>query len=452
MPPWFTDVLNISLALFLVVLNGFFVAAEFALVKVRPSRIDELIEVGRPFAKAARWLADRMEPALSACQLGITMASLALGWVGEPAFARLLDPLFHLAGMTSEAAIHTLAFIIAFTTITALHLVVGEQAPKIFAIRRPEVMLLWCALPLKLFYVLSWPLMAALNWITSVILAQLGLEDGEGHDTIHTESEIQSLMAASYEHGHLTGSEHKLINAVFRFDDMVCRRVMVPRNDVEFFDINDPPPSCLELARRTKHTRYPVCNDSLDEVLGVVHMKDLIGVEVGDDFDWKSIMRPPQKVPENMPISKLLKHFQTTHQLLALVIDEYGTVIGIVTLENVLEEIIGEVDDEFDSDEPMIVPDGPNRYILRGRTPLDEACRKFELKIPNAEIDTFAGLLLHQAQRILIAGDCVELGDWTAEILEVRDDRARRIRMSRTPLPGEGTPESETDGSVPPTV
>ena len=432
MPPWFKDVLEIGIALLLVAVNGFFVAAEFALVKVRPSRIDEFIELGKPFSKAARWLADRMEQALSACQLGITMASLALGWVGEPAFARLLDPVFHFAGVTSDAAVHTLSFIVAFTTITALHLVVGEQAPKIFAIRRPEDMLLWCALPLKIFYMISWPLMAALNWVTSVILARFGLEGDAGHGEIHTETELQTLLAASFEHGHVTRSEHSLINAVFRFDDQVCRRVMVPRSDVEFFDINDPPPSCVQLARQTKHTRYPVCNDSLDEVLGVVHMKDLVGVEVGNDFDWKSIMRPPKKVPENMPISKLLKHFQSTHQLLAFVIDEYGTVIGVVTLENVLEEIIGEVDDEFDNDDPHIVPDGPDQYILRGRTPLEDVCEYFHIEPPEAEIDTFAGLLLHEAQRILSVGDLIDLGEWTAEILEVRDDRARRIRMKRT--------------------
>jgi len=431
MAPWAEDLIQIGIALFLVALNGFFVAAEFALVKVRPSRIDEFIELGKPFAKAAKWLADRMEEALSACQLGITMASLALGWVGEPAFARLLEPVFKYMGVTSAGALHTLSFIIAFTTITALHLVIGEQAPKIFAIRRPEDMLLWCALPLKIFYICSWPLMAALNRVTSAILTRLGLDGDAEHGEIHTESEIQTLLARSHDHGHLTRSEHKLIQAVFRFDDMVCRRVMVPRNDVEIFDINDPPPGCVDLARRTRHTRYPVCNDSLDDVLGVVHMKDLIGVSVGEDFDWLSITRPPQKVPENMPISKLLKHFQTTHQLLAFVIDEYGTIIGIVTLENVLEQIIGDVDDEFDDDDPHIIPDGPDQYIVRGRTPLDEACEKFELEQPTTEIDTFSGLLLHQAQRVLSTGDRLEVGNWDAEILEIRDDRARRIRMTR---------------------
>lgn len=431
MSPWVADLVEIGVALFLVALNGFFVAAEFALVKVRPSRIDEFIELGRPFAGSARWLADRMEQALSACQLGITMASLALGWVGEPAFASLLDPVFQFVGVTSEGALHTLTFIIAFTAITALHLVIGEQAPKIFAIRRPEDMLLWCAFPLKVFYVGSWPLMAALNWVTSVILARLGLEADGGHGEIHTETELQTLLATSLEHGHVSRSEHKLINAVFRFDDMICRRIMVPRSDVDFFDVNDSPPSCIELARRTKHTRYPVCNDSLDEVLGVVHMKDLLGVEVTADFDWNSIMRPPRKVPENMPISKLLKHFQATHQLLAFVIDEYGTVIGIVTLENVLEEIIGDVDDEFDNDQPMIIPDGPDQFIVRGRTPLDEVCAHFSLTPPDAEIDTFTGLLLHRAERVLSNGDRISLGQWTAEVLEVRDDRARRIRMTK---------------------
>jgi CBS domain containing-hemolysin-like protein len=430
MPPWVNNLIEVGIALLLVVVNGFFVAAEFALVKVRPSRIDEFIEIGKPFAKSAKWLADRMEQALSACQLGITMASLAIGWVGEPVFEAMLGPVFHFLSVP-DAAVHTLSVLFAFTTITALHLVIGEQAPKIFAIRRPEDMLLWCALPLKMFYVCGWPLMAALNWVTSVILAKLGLEGDAGHGEIHTETELQTLLATSLEHGHVTRSEHKLINAVFRFDDMVCRRIMVPRNDVEFFDINDAPSGCVEMARRTKHTRYPVCNDSLDEVLGVVHMKDLIGFAVTDDFDWKSIMRPANKVPENMPISTLLKHFQTTHQLLAFVIDEYGTVIGIVTLENVLEEIIGEVDDEFDNDDPNVIPEGPDQYIVRGRTPLDEACEKFHLVRPEAEIDTFAGLLLHQTQKVLSVGDRIAIGDWTAEILEVRDDRARRIRVTR---------------------
>ena len=234
MAPWVLDLLEVGVAIFLVALNGFFVAAEFALVKVRGSQIEQLVRENKPFSRTAHWLAERLEDSLSACQLGITMALLGLGWVGEPAFARLLEPMLENAGVTSPTVIHGIAFMIAFTLITALHLVIGEQAPKIFAIRRPEQMVLWCAVPMKFFYVASYPLLISLNWMTSVILRQLGV-DGMGHDTPHSEEEIRALLRESHIHGDMSRSEHRLLDAVFEFDDMICRRVMVPRADVEFF-------------------------------------------------------------------------------------------------------------------------------------------------------------------------------------------------------------------------
>jgi CBS domain containing-hemolysin-like protein len=212
---------------------------------------------------------------------------------------------------------------------------------------------------------------------------------------------------------------------------MICRHIMLPRSDVEFFDINDSVAECIALARRTKHTRYPVCDGSLDEVLGVVHVKDLVGVNVTASFDWKSIMRPPRKVPENLPISKLLRHFQASHQLLAFVIDEYGTVIGVVTLENVLEQIIGDVEDEFDTEQTNIVPDGPDEWIVLGSTPVDDVERRLGIPYGEAEADTFSGLLMHYAEHILAPGDRIELSGFVAEVLEVRDDRAHRVRVTR---------------------
>ncbi|MEQ9409154.1 MAG: CNNM domain-containing protein, partial [Fuerstiella sp.] len=203
MPPWLIDVIEVGIAIALVALNGFFVAAEFALVKVRGSQIEELVRQGRPFSGTARWLAERMEDSLSACQLGITMASLGLGWVGEPAFARLVEPVLSGMGVTSAAVIHGVAFAFAFSTITALHLVVGEQAPKIFAIRRPEKMVLWCAVPMKFFFVVSYPLLVSLNLATSVILKQLGVENA-GHETPHTEEEIRALLREAHIHGDVT--------------------------------------------------------------------------------------------------------------------------------------------------------------------------------------------------------------------------------------------------------
>ncbi len=212
---------------------------------------------------------------------------------------------------------------------------------------------------------------------------------------------------------------------------MICRRIMLPRSDVEFFDINQPVSECIALARRTKHTRYPVCDGSLDEILGVVHVKDLVGVAVAESFDWKSIMRPPRKVPENMPISKLLRHFQASHQLLAFVVDEYGTVIGVVTLENVLEQIIGAVEDEFDTEQTNIVPDGPDEWIVLGSTPVEEVKRQLGIPFGDVEADTFSGLLTRYSDRMLSPGDQIVLGSFVAEVLEVRDDRAYRIYVSR---------------------
>jgi CBS domain containing-hemolysin-like protein len=441
---WMSDVAEILVAILLVLLNGFFVAAEFALVKVRGGQVDELVRAGRPFAKTAQWLVARLEGALSACQLGITVASLALGWIGEPAFAHLLAPVLQWVGIESEAVLHTTAFVIAFTVITSLHLVIGEQAPKIFAIRRADQVLLWCAVPLKCFYLMTFPLMVALNKTTAFLLKQVGLEADSKHEAPHTEEEIRLLLTESHASGNLTQSEHRLLHAVFEFDDMICRRIMVPRIEVEFFDIEDPPTQCIDLARRTRHTRYPVCSGSLDEVLGVVHMKDLVGLQVNNEFDWKTIMRPPDKVPEQMPISKLLRHFQATHHLLVFVIDEYGTIVGIVTLENVLEQIIGEVDDEFDNAEPNIVPDGPGQWMVLGATPIAELREALGVESDVTDIDTLSGLLMHCEQKLVGVGDRITLGDYAMEVVEVRDDRVYRVRATTVEPPSGPEPTAAT--------
>lgn len=425
-PAWY-----LALAFVLLVANGFFVAAEFALVKVRISRVEQLIQSKRLFAKTARWLAERLEKTLSACQLGITMASLALGWVGEPAVAALLRPGLQFVGITSESVLSMISFIVGFTLITALHLVVGEQAPKIFAIRQPERMLLWCALPLKIYYLATYPLMVALNASTTWLLTLIGMKEADGHEVPYTEEEIRALLREAQIHGNLSRSEHRLLDAVFQFDDMVCRRIMLPRGEVEFVDINLPVDETLAMIRRTKHTRYPICDGSLDEVQGVLHVKDLIGRKMDGDFSFKDIMRPPKKVPENMPISKLLRHFQGTHQLLAFVLDEYGTVIGIVTLENVLEEIIGDVVDEFDDEDPEIVPDGPGAYLVAGSTAVHDVEEKLGLLFAEeADVDTMAGLVMHYAQRIVTAGDEVDLIGARARVLEVVDDRTTQLRIT----------------------
>lgn len=423
--------LMLLIAIALLVANGFFVAAEFALVKVRVSRVQQMVDAKRLFSKTALWLAVRLEQTLSACQLGITMASLALGWVGEPAVAALLEPPLKFVGMTSPTVLHTISFIVGFTLITALHLVIGEQAPKIFAIRRPENMLLWCSVPLKIFYLLTYPLMVALNASTAWLLSFVGLKEAGEHAVPYTEEEIRALLSEAHIHGNLTRSEARLLDAVFEFDDLVCRRIMLPRGEVEIIDVNAPVQESMDMIRRTKHTRYPVCDGSLDSVLGVLHVKDLIGLEVDRNFDFRKLMRPPKKVPESMQISKLLRHFQATHQLLAFVLDEHGTVIGIVTLENVLEEIIGDVADEFDTEGPQIVPDGPDSFIVDGSTAVDEVEQRLQVTFEEADADTMAGLLMHHAQRIVNAGDVIDLGVAEAKALEVSDGRTKSLRIRK---------------------
>ncbi len=428
---WINDATNIAIALTLVVLNGFFVAAEFALVKVRLSQIEQLVKAKRPFAKTAKWLAQRLDESLSACQLGITMASLALGWVGEPAFAHLLHKAFEFAGIESERLLHGLAFVFAFSFITTLHLVIGEQAPKIFAIRRPEVMILWCAAPMKFFFVVLYPFLALLNITTSFLLGKLGLHGGSDHESPHTEEEIRALLSEAHIHGHVTGAEHRLINAVFEFADIICRRVMVPRGEVDFLDVNDSFAECLRKTKLSKHTRYPICDGSLDKLLGVVHIKDLTGIAADStDFDLKAVIRPARKVPEQMPISRVLRHFQKTHQLLAFVIDEYGEIIGVVTLENVLEKIVGPVDDEFDDEQPNVVEQQPGEFVILGSTPIVEVERALDMNLDDEDVDTLAGALMARPQKLPEVGDKIELGESTAEIMEVKGDHAEVVRIT----------------------
>ncbi len=430
MPDWFPDLVKILVALLLVLVNGFFVAAEFSLVKVRLGRIEQLVANRKLFSRTARWLAQRLEQSLSACQLGITMASLALGTIGEPAFAKLVEPLLQSLQIQSEAIIHAVAFAISFTFVTALHLVIGEQAPKIFAIRKPETILLACAVPLQIFFVATYPLMQSLNVSTTWLLKMFGSSESSKSSIPYTEEEIRALLREAHVHGNLTGSEHSLINAVFEFADLVCRRIMVSRTDVDFVDINEKTDVTLAMIHRTKHTRYPICDGSLDDVLGVLHVKDISGETINDGFDWKSLMRPPKKVPENMPISKLLRHFQGTHQHMAFVVDEYGMMIGIVTLENVLEEIIGEVADEFDVEDPEIVPDGSDSFIILGSTAVQDVENRLGIHFEYADVDTMSGLLLNKAERLLVAGDVIEFPNAIAKVLSVSDDRATKVRLT----------------------
>ena len=443
MDTWLLQSLLLLATVALVALNGFFVAAEFALVKVRGSRLAEMARQEQPFAKTAQWAAQRLDRSLSACQLGITMASLGLGWIGEPAVARLLQPVFHAIGVKSPALLHTLAFVIAFTLITAVHIVIGEQAPKIYAIRRPGRTARWCSGPLKGFYLASYPLLAGLNASTAFILRRVGIESASEHETPHSEEEIRTLLSQSHAHGELTPSEHRLIDAVFEFDEAIARQIMLPRMEVEFFDVNKPFADAMEKAKRTKHTRYPLCDGSMDNILGFVHTKDLLHASLGGQFDLKSVCRPPRYIPETMPLSRLLNLFRASRQHLAFVVDEYGAVAGIATLENVLERIVGPLQDEFDNELPAVVPDGPGSFLVQGSAHIDQINKALETEFAAPGIETMAGLITHRLGRIASPGDRVELEGASAEVLEIRGSRTTRLRLT---IPQHGAKDEAESG------
>lgn len=430
MASWVSDVVNIGFAIILVLLNGFFVAAEFALVKIRPGRLEEMAAHRRPFATTALWLFHRMDASLSACQLGITMASLGLGWIGEPAVAHLLRPLLLALGVVSEMWIHGIAFAVAFSAITAAHLVFGEQAPKIFALRRPEKILLWFAPLMKLFYFLSFPFMIALNSTTAFLLRMLGVEGTSEHEAVHSEEEIKALLRLSHQHGELSRSEHRLINAVFEFDDTVCRRIMCPRSDIIFLDIGRPFLESIATAAASNHSRYPVCDGSLDNVLGVVHIKDFIGLSAEKENTLQSIIRQPQYIPETMRISRLLRQFQESHNHMAFVVDEYGTLVGCVTLEDILERIVGPVEDEFDREPQEIQSDGAASFIVLGGTSIETVNRQLKLELTSIEAETISGLLMEKTGQVLKAGDRIEFEGAYAEVLDIKGSRALHIRMT----------------------
>jgi CBS domain containing-hemolysin-like protein len=429
MAPWLISSLNLLLALVLVALNGFFVAAEFALVKVRGGRLELLGNAGTISGRMASWLGARLDGTLSACQLGITMASLALGWIGEPAFAGLLEPVLEAMGIESQKVIHTVAFLFAFASITTLHLVIGEQAPKIFAIRQPEKMLMWCAVPMVFFYFLAYPLLVILSKATSFLLGLVGMVDSDSHEVPHTEDEIRVLVSQAHAHGELTVSEQRLINAVFEFDDLICRRVMVPRKDVAYFDVELAKEECLQLVRDTQHSRYPVCRGNLEDVVGVMHIKDLIGLDETEVWNLEELARPAHHVPATMPVSRLLRHFQASHQLMAIVDDEHGTVVGVVTLENVLEQIVGAVDDEFDSAEDLFREDGDG-FVALGHAPLSLVRKRLNVGWSAPDVDTLSGFLTLEAGQALKKGDRLTIEDVTAEIIEVDGTISTRVRLS----------------------
>jgi CBS domain containing-hemolysin-like protein len=425
---WF----NLLLALFLVGLNGFFVAAEFALVRVRDSRIQQLEQEGSVRAAVVRDALRDLDAYLSVCQVGITMASLGLGWVGEPAVAHLIEPVLASVGLTSERAVSIIAFVVGFAIITYAHLVFGEQAPKYFSIQRAEGTSLWISRPLRIFMFLFRPLVWIVNASTNFVLRPWGIKLGEVMEA-HSEEELRIMISSATASGELEPEEREYLNNVFDFGDRVAREIMVPRPDIEALRVDSPLPEMVEAAVFGRYTRYPVYEDDLDHVLGAVHVKDLLRAarENPDDFDIRSIIRDCLVVPENKPIEQILREFQRRKLQMAIVIDEWGSVEGLITIEDVLEEIVGEIQDEFDEGEAEIEEIGDGVYAVDGRIPITDVNEHFDLDLPHEDFDTIGGYVLGYLGRPPEPGDTVEADGVTLHVNTVDGPRVSMLTLRR---------------------
>ena len=419
--------INILLVFFLVFLNGFFVATEFAMVKVRKSRIETLIIQGDKRAKRTLIVVKDLNSYLSACQLGITLASLGLGWVGEPAILRLLMPIFNLFNLPSSLE-HSIAFIIAFSIITGCHIVFGELVPKSLAIISPEKIALSTAFPLIFFYKLTYPVMWIFNHSTNWILKVFGLSQVDEHESVHTDEEIKLLVEESYNHGLVDKTELTLVDNIFDFSDKTVKEIMVPRTDITNIFIEDAFDDIIDFTLKEQLTRYPVCKDNKDNVIGFIHIKDLYKQKIeGSNQEIKNIIREIKLVPESMLISDLLKIFKKDKVQVALVIDEYGGTSGLVTIEDILEEIVGEIQDEFDEEEDSIIKCEDNSYIVDGKVLIEDITEFLYIDIEDEHIDTIGGWTYAQLDSYPKVNDKFTYKNYEFTILKCNRKRINKL-------------------------
>ncbi len=427
MPEPLLSSVNLLLALLLVALNGFFVAAEFALVRVRETRIVQLEQEGSARAGMVREALRDLDAYLSVCQVGITVASLALGWVGEPAVSALIRPLLEVVGIESERVVEVVAVVLGFAVITYAHLVFGEQAPKYFSIQRAERTSMWISRPLRLFMPAFRPVVWLVNTSTNFVLRPWGIRLGSEME-VHSEEELRLMITSSTASGVLGPGERDYLNNVFEFGDTVAREIMVPRPDIEALPSDAPLSELAEKAAFGRYTRYPVYEGDFDHVLGAVHVKDLFRAakEEPEEFDIRPLIRACLVVPENKLIEELLREFQKRKMQMAIIIDEWGSVEGLVTIEDVLEEIVGEIQDEFDVGEPAIEEVGANLFAVDGRIPIDDVNERFELELPTEDFETIGGYVLGSLGRPPEPGDTVEV---EGAFLRVKSVDGPRVSM-----------------------
>ncbi len=437
----------------LIVINGFFVTAEFALVKVRATQIDQLAEQGNWAARLTSKALDRLDFYLSASQIGITMASLALGsamqvWV-EPMIRSALEEGLHIP--TSEFVAFgisiSVAPIAALSLVTFLHMALGEQAPKTLAIREPKILALLTAPPLVILSYVFSPVIWLLNKASNLTLWVIGLGGTNTSELAHSEEELRLIVAESVAGGHLSRNERMMIENVLNLEEKTARRVMVPRPDIVYLSLSRPLEDNLRIARQAGHTRFPLCEDDLTSVIGMIHVKDIFrtGCFQNGRIDLRQLARKVPFLPVMLRLDQLLLEFQRNRVHLAMLLDEYGSVVGMATLENVLEELVGPIQDEFDRETPQITPLGENVYEVDASCPLDVLAETCKLEVPETDAETAGGLVLDLLGRLARPGDSVSVNGHRLTVLRADPTRIRRIRIE--PAAPE-VPTAPTEGDV----
>lgn len=390
-----TMILDILLTIFLVLLNGFFVAAEFAIVKVRSSQIELRAQSGNAMAKLAQHMLTHLDAYLSATQLGITLASLGLGWIGESVVAQLVIDTMEAFGYSgSEELAHTIALPISFAIITVLHIVFGELAPKSLAIQRSESTTLAVAYPLRFFYILFSPFIWLLNGLANMVLRAMGIQAVHGAE-IHTAEELRLLFEQSAEGGAIHDTHHQLIENVFDFNERLVKQILVPRTKMIAIDVNIPEAELMEIIFTEGYSRLPVFENNIDNIVGILNVKDILSyLRLGKEINVSQLMRPPYFVPETKKINLLLKQFQRRHLHMAIATDEFGGVSGIVTIEDIIEELVGEIQDEYDEEAPLVERINDFEYKVNGSAAISDANDYLPYRLPEGEdYETVGGFM-----------------------------------------------------------
>ncbi|GAA4376002.1 hemolysin family protein [Hymenobacter koreensis] len=439
-------ILKIVFTLLLVLANGFFVAAEFAIVKVRMSQMELRAQEGSRWARLSLKILHNLDAYLSATQLGITLASLGLGWIGESVVSDIILAIIHQFELNiSDAVAHSIALPVSFTLITIMHIVFGELAPKSLAIQRPEATSLALAAPLYAFaWLFHYPIVI-LNWLSGLLLRAVGLTPIHGSE-VHTAEELRLLLDQSKQSGEIQDSEHELIENVFQFNDRMVKQIMVPRTRIAAIDVDTPQDELFETVYNEGYSRIPVYEDNIDNIVGVLYVKDLLPlVRRKEDVVLAKIMRPAFFVPETKKINRLLRQFQRKHMHMAVVSDEFGGVSGIVTIEDIMEELVGEIQDEYDNEVPVVEKVSEVEYRVNASTAISDANEFLPFPLPEGDdYETVGGLLNVIYGAIPEIGDVAVLDHYEYRVLQ-RSRRAVELVQLRVLQ----TDEREAVGEMP---